>query len=367
MAKYFVPTKGVGSWRKLLADPNKQWKEGCSAYELAHCWEYAENLPSCVERVFKSSNIPLFQDVKVLYGFPEYKVSLPGRGKSSHNDLYLLAKANNELLTIMVEGKVYEPFGKEVVSAWIEASPSVGKTSRLASLLDLLNLKEGETKNIKYQLLHRTASSIMEAKKVNANNALMLVHSFSDEGKWFEDYASFVQLFRLEPLKNAVIGPVAVNGVNLYFGWVHGTRVLPKVYFFNQFKTEKARMLAKEIDNYIYKNSAFKGDVWNYHHRYKSGTRSDCISYASKKDSYKFVTITTARNVVFVLDLGKKLHSKTANHMQKEIDELLGRAYEETDRSIPTPGEVYIRLEWVDSLWQISRFIDKAYELRVEK
>jgi hypothetical protein len=30
-----------------------------------------------------------------------------------------------------------------------------------------------------YQLLHRTVSAILEARKLNARNALMLIHSFS--------------------------------------------------------------------------------------------------------------------------------------------------------------------------------------------
>ena len=34
--------------------------------------------------------------------------------QASQNDLYVLAKSNNELLTIMVEGKVSEPFGSTV-------------------------------------------------------------------------------------------------------------------------------------------------------------------------------------------------------------------------------------------------------------
>ncbi|PLR95748.1 hypothetical protein CVD19_13510 [Bacillus sp. T33-2] len=103
MGKYFVPTKAVESWKDSLADPNKHWKPGYSAYELAHCWEDARNLPSFVERAFKNSSLSLFENVEILYGFPEYKVSLPGGGASSENDLYLLAKANDELLTIMVE------------------------------------------------------------------------------------------------------------------------------------------------------------------------------------------------------------------------------------------------------------------------
>lgn len=125
MVKYFVPSKGPESWMEFLADSEKQWKASYSAYELANCWEGAANLPICVEKVFKKSNIELFQDVQVLYGFPEYKVALPGGGASSQNDLYLLAKAEGELLTIMVEGKVSEPFGEKLIT-WKGETPSEG-------------------------------------------------------------------------------------------------------------------------------------------------------------------------------------------------------------------------------------------------
>lgn len=140
-----------------------------------------------------------------------------------------------------------------------------------------------------------------------------------------------------------------------------------KEYFYSLFKKEKARKLAKEIDEYIYNKSPYKEDVEDYHQRYKNGLRTDCIGYVSKKGSYKFATITEARKVCFVLHLGKRLHTETAKKMQKEIDDLLGHVYEESDPAKLTPGEVYIRLEWVENLEQITRFIDKAYELRLQK
>jgi len=118
MSKYFIPSQGPDSWKYSLVDREKQWKEGYSAYELAHCWEYAKELPECVRTVFEDSGIPLFQNVEILFGFPEYKVSLPGGSTSSQNDLYVLAKANNELLTIMIEGKVSETFGKRFKLGW---------------------------------------------------------------------------------------------------------------------------------------------------------------------------------------------------------------------------------------------------------
>ncbi len=367
MGNFFVPSNGPTSWRELLSDPDKQWKSGYSAYELANCWEEAIGLPSCVEKVFKQSQLSIFKNLEVLYGFPEYKVPMRGGSSSSQNDLYLLAKANNELLTIMVEGKVSETFGKTVQS-WLGDNPSEGKRNRLEFLLNLLGLDESSIQNKRYQLLHRTASALLEASKVNANNTLMLVHSFTEMGKRFDDYAEFVNLFHLTPLKDGIVGPIQLNGVNLYFGWVTGnTSEKTKEYFYSMFKTEKARVLAKEIDNYLYNKSSYKDQVEDYHHRYKNGVRTDCIGYVSKKGSYKFATLTSARKVCFVLHLGKRIHTETAKNMQKEIDELLGHVYEKSDQIRLTPGEVYIRLEWVDNLVQITRFIDQAYELRLQK
>ncbi|MEK4231265.1 DUF6946 family protein [Solibacillus sp. FSL H8-0538] len=219
MGRFFVPSEGAISWRDFLSNPEKQWKKGYSAFELADCWENASNLPNCVDKVFKKSKLTLFNDVEVLYGFPEYKVALPGGNASSQNDLYVLAKASNELLTIMVEGKVSEPFG-ETVESWLGDNPSDGKRKRLEYLLKLLGLDEDSVKNIRYQLLHRAASALLEARKVNANNSLMLVHSFSETAKWFEDFTEFVKLFHLSPKQDEIVGPIKLNGINLYFGWV---------------------------------------------------------------------------------------------------------------------------------------------------
>lgn len=218
-----------------------------------------------------------------------------------------------------------------------------------------MNLKEEDILTQKYQLLHRTASVIKEMKELNAKNTLMLVHSFSEEGKWFEDYAKFIALFDLAAEKDTIVGPVVVKRINLYFGWVTGGKVLAgkgetdlkivttksKEYFYSLFKTEKARILAKEIDNYIYKKSPYKDEVEDYHHQYNNGVRTDCIGYVSKKGSYKFATITEARKVCFVLHLGKKLHTETAKKIQNEIDDLLGHVYEKFDKVKLTPSEVY--------------------------
>lgn len=366
MGKFFVPSKGAISWKEHLADPEKQWKVGYSAYELANSWEGTDKLPNSIERAFKQSGLKLFENVTLLYGFPEYKVPLPGGRADSQNDLYILAKADNEIFPIMVEGKVSEPFGDRV-STWLGDNPSEGKKERLEYLLNTLSLHVDEVIDIRYQLIHRTASAILEAKKLNAKNALFLVHSFSQKSKWFEDYSDFVKLFGLFAENDKVVGTAQINGVNLYFGWVTEVMVKSKEYFFNLLPTESARSLAKVIDDYLYTESTYHQEVVDSHERFNNGIRTDCIGYVSKKGRYKFATLTSARKVVFILHLGKRLHTDTAKSMQNELDILLGRNYRDSDRSRLTDGEVYIRLEWVDNLKQIIPFIDKAYEMRLQR
>ncbi|WP_373316225.1 DUF6946 family protein [Paenibacillus cookii] len=38
MKHFCIQTNDLNVWRSFLADPEKQWKKGYSAYELAHSW-----------------------------------------------------------------------------------------------------------------------------------------------------------------------------------------------------------------------------------------------------------------------------------------------------------------------------------------
>lgn len=216
-----MPTTGPEDWKDKLAGKGNHWKEGYSARSLAECWEKANGFPQSVKEALNVSELKQIGDINLLFGFPEYKVALPGGGHASQNDLYVIGKAGSELVSIMVEGKVNEPFS-EKVRKWLGDNPSNGKQERLAFLLDLLNLKEENCLEVRYQLLHRTVSAVIEAKKINAKNAMMLVHSFSKEFKWFEDYQEFLELFGISAEKNSIVGPVKVKDIDLYFGWVTG-------------------------------------------------------------------------------------------------------------------------------------------------
>ena len=220
MAKFYVPTDGVESWRKLLAEPDKHWREGFSARSLAYCWEDAKGFPASVEKVFNKSPYELFHSIEFLIGIPEHKVPLPGGITESQNDIFVLAKSGNELISITVEGKVKEEFGPRVRKKREDTSPGVQE--RLDYLSKLLNIADKDLDHIRYQLLHRTASALIEAERFGAPHALMLVHSFSQKHKRFDDYAAFVGLYGVKAELNTIHHVGKVSGKALYLAWVKG-------------------------------------------------------------------------------------------------------------------------------------------------
>jgi len=220
LSKIYIPSTKPEDWQSLLADPEKQWRSGYSAKALAYCWQMAEGFPNCIKKTFEKSNIDLFHDLEILLAIPEHKVSLPGGRAASQNDLFVLAKSHGQFISIAVEGKVSEPFGG-IVSKWLK-NPSPGRKKRLEFLCTELGLSVTDVSNIRYQLLHRTVSAILEAKKFNAPNAMMLVHSFSQADEWFENYALFVALFGIDAKMNRIHSAGKVGDIHLYLGWVKG-------------------------------------------------------------------------------------------------------------------------------------------------
>jgi hypothetical protein len=221
MNRIYVPTSSPDDWRKFLAEPEKQWRSGYSAKELAESWEAANGFPPELQRLFSTSENPALRELQLLLAIPEYQVDLPGGRRPSQNDLFVLAQAKDcHLASIMVEGKVSEPFG-ETLEFWLR-NASEGKRKRLHFLCDLLGLVNEPPLHIRYQLLHRTASAIIEAKRFNAQYAMAIVHSFSAEHKWFSDYQDFLSLFGVQGKVNELVELPISEGLRIFTGWVVG-------------------------------------------------------------------------------------------------------------------------------------------------
>jgi hypothetical protein len=237
VTRIFVPSRGVEDWRIRLANPERQWQPGFSAKALACCWEEAKTtFPPSVRAAFAASRFPLFHKVELVLTLAEHTVPLPGRGRASQSDLFALGRSEDDLVSIAVEGKVAEVFD-ETIEVWLKRRavdeekrgrarvPSPGAQKRLRYLCEVVGLREEDVSDLRYQLIHRTASALIEARRFNARHALMLVHSFSQTKPpdCLEDFERFAERLQCEGAAAgtlAFVGPR--DGIDLYLGWAKG-------------------------------------------------------------------------------------------------------------------------------------------------
>jgi hypothetical protein len=219
----YIPTQKPEDWRSLLADPENHWKTGYSAKTLATCWEKAKDgFPPCVKKAFGNSGLRELEGIKMLLGIPEHQVDLPGGKQPSQTDLFVLASTKNGLMTIAVEGKVDEPFGP-LVSEWL-ANSTTGKEERLKYLCNELGIKPAQANECRYQLLHRTVSALIEAKRYYAQNAMLLVHSFAEKPQSYDDYVTFAHLLGVTAKPDSFARAQRTGEIGLYLGWVNGDK-----------------------------------------------------------------------------------------------------------------------------------------------
>ncbi|MDY0299947.1 MAG: hypothetical protein RBQ66_09025 [Candidatus Cloacimonadaceae bacterium] len=224
---FYQPLNSANEWQYLLKDPSEHWKDGKSAKELAKYWANRQETPSELKHLLQN------EDISLVFLFPEYQVPMPAIGGDSHNDLYVLATSKNGLIVIMIESKAGESFDK-IISEWYLQKERCNKdeglnaSSRLNSILQELGLGRyakapyKELGDYRYQLFHRTLSALREAKRVNANRAIVLIQSFENDPVSQADFFKYVRLFVAQEkmTSGSLIGPVRINGIDLSFAWL---------------------------------------------------------------------------------------------------------------------------------------------------
>lgn len=214
MAKVYVPSTGVEDWKRFLANPETQWQRGYSAMAAALSWEAAQGLPPEISELVGGSP-------ELLLAIPEHKVALPGGRRDSQCDVFALVRAGEETLAIAVEAKVNETFGP-TVGEWM-SNASDGKLERMRFIRDLLGLSAPPPDDLRYQLLHRTAAAILEARRFKTDRAAMIVQSFSQDHRWFEDFAAFARLFGLKARPGQAMNHILPSSMPLLLGWAVGS------------------------------------------------------------------------------------------------------------------------------------------------
>ena len=209
----YIPTTGPLDWQRLLGDPDKHWKPGRSAMAVAHSWEAAAGLPPEVAAL-------LGPDAELLLAIPEHKVTLPGRGADSQCDVFALVRAESGTVGVAIEGKVDESFGP-TVGEWLIGA-SEGKRDRLSSIARLLGVGEPIPPTQRYQLFHRSAAAILEARRFGCQRAAMIVQSFSPVDACFDDYAAFCACLGFEARPGEATTVTIPDGLAVTFGWARG-------------------------------------------------------------------------------------------------------------------------------------------------
>lgn len=197
-----------------LADPERHWRKGYSACELATTWINAKGLPAAVQVVLHGAQE--YRSASLIEGYFERQVDLRTRGRPSQTDLMVLLRLEAGHAVMAVEGKVSEPFGELVK----ELNMTAGRERRLAHLRQVLGLDSATVGGLRYQLLHRTASAMFEAERYGFDHAVMLVHSFSQAQAGFDDFALFASALDIPVAAvNTVSDARRFGSVNLRLAW----------------------------------------------------------------------------------------------------------------------------------------------------
>jgi hypothetical protein len=197
------------------------WKQGRSAKSLADSWFFAKGFPDVIGALLAQSDS--FAEAELLEAWLERETDLQdGRATPSQTDLLALLAIGDRLAVLGIEAKVDESFG-QYVSEWLEGG-SEGKADRLSQLCALFSLEPGQVGHLRYQLFHRTAAAILEARRFRGNTAILIVQSFCPKSTGLADATEFFDAIGMPGLEiGKLLGPRRVGGVELWVGWAFDT------------------------------------------------------------------------------------------------------------------------------------------------
>jgi len=224
LRRLFTPSLGPSNWRAFLADSFVQWRREKSAWELAVSWEAAaktnSGIPSEVLKALHTHDT--FATCQLIAAIPEHRVILDDERRPSQNDLWAILWTPRGHASVTIEAKAGEEFDRPI-EQWL-GEDSKGKDRRLQFLTRTLCLSDPPPGHVRYQLVHRTASAILEARRCHFPLALMLVQSFEESATAWSDYAAFLRCLDLDAARGALAGPKQIQAadgtIGLYIGWV---------------------------------------------------------------------------------------------------------------------------------------------------
>jgi hypothetical protein len=177
-------------------------------------------LPAEIESALDAT--PELRGAALVIGLPEHQVSFEGGGHASQNDLWALLRRDNDFISMTVEAKAGEKLD-DLVKDWLmKKKRGSRKPERLAALQTRLGIAGRDVSEIRYQLLHRTASALKEAERFRASIAVVLVQTFNreaDKVSW-DDCCRFGEMLGAKVCEGGFSLATTGVGMPLYIGWV---------------------------------------------------------------------------------------------------------------------------------------------------
>jgi hypothetical protein len=222
MNRLCISTRGIGSWRNRLANPGRQWKRGFSAFETAVSWELASKsqsgIPDQIGDLFRNGGLgqPL-----LIFAVAEHNVDLPGGTAASQSDVWAVVKTSAGMVSLTVEAKANEAFGGEILENWLAAGKTKGakgsRQLRFEYIRSHLPVSDSFS-SVRYQILHRCAASVIEAKRLGFQHAAFVVQAFNAPAESFQNYVTFCRAINVAAARGQMAATY-VDNISLSVGW----------------------------------------------------------------------------------------------------------------------------------------------------
>ena len=182
ISKNDKPIESVESWFELAPPKEglRQWVDQRSAKELAKafCGSGAVIVPDELIEMFNSNSS--LGPIEMIEAWPEHKIALDSfRGETRNADLAAIAKGSNGTIALTLEAKADEAFGETVGTVLAGASERSNVPARIEALARAIFGRQATAvSDLRYQLLHGVAASLILAAEQRAKAAVFVVLEF---------------------------------------------------------------------------------------------------------------------------------------------------------------------------------------------
>jgi hypothetical protein len=181
ISKNGQPIESVASWFEFAPpkEGERQWVDQRSAKELAKafCGPAELCVPTELQKLLDSNSS--LGHIEITEVWPEHKIALDSfRGETRNADLAALANAPAGRVALTVEAKADESFGELVGTVLANAPERSNIPNRIEALASALFGGSVDVSNVRYQLLHGVAASLIFAAEQEAAVAVFAVLEF---------------------------------------------------------------------------------------------------------------------------------------------------------------------------------------------